>query len=257
MADETQSGIMSGVAAGSMFGPVGMIVGGAIGGFMGGKAKKKRREAERQMLIANTKMSYEIGEGSVSGMAKSRSNIATSYTANLAQERARIVASGGSLEGDAWKQAQGSVAIERDRALDAVATEREAYEASDAYGFIKRDYDAAFGAAGTGISVTGEDFYTEEQRADMRDYAAPLYTGDPDAGDSRTVAAAKGVYRESVAMSLDEFELSRFGTDEQKAEMEGITSTRITEANKVYDDFLAMEELARLERSNASMGYDY
>jgi len=259
--DEAKSGLLSGAAAGSTFGPIGTAVGAVLGVFGGMRAKRKRRDAERNMRISNTNISMQIGRGTVSNIAKDRENIARSYTTNLAREKARVVAGGGTLDEETMQQIQGRVGGERDRLTAEVDLARERFEGSDAYGYIKEEYTHAFvggrhgsGRRGIGYDNT-TDYYTEEQRGELRNYdpRTNFYGDDEGPEVSDRMQAANRAYGESVGMSLDEFEISQFGTEEQKTEFQGVMDARIQEANRIYDDALAMDTLeveARRQRES-------
>lgn len=261
--DEAKSGLVMGAAAGAQFGPIGAAVGAVIGVFSGMHAKRKRRRAERRLLIANTKIAMEVGEGAYSHIAQSRERIASNYEYNIESERARIMGSGGTLEGTAWEEAVGRQVEQRDSDTTDIDDYEQEYRESDAYKLIQKDHEFARTGGGArwgrdenrGKSVTGEDYYTKEQRAELISYGSGGGYGYDDedyqdtGADDSFMGAAYREYKESTFYTMDEFEQVRFGTDEQKEEARGALDARIKEANTVFEDYLALDKLEKGSQS--------
>jgi len=259
--DEAKSGMVMGAAAGfSIGGPIGGAIGAVVGVFGGMHAKRKRRREERRILIANTKIAMEVGEGATSHIQQSRERIASNYEYNIEAERARIMGSGGTLEGSAWEEAVGQQVAQRDEDTTSIDEYEAEYRESDAYKLIKQDYEFAKGGGGRfgrdenrGKSVTGEDYLTKEQRGELLSWSGDNDDDGMDTGaDDSFMGTAYKAYKESTFYTMDEFEKSRFGTDEQKAEVSSALDARIKEANAVFSDYLALDSL---ERGAQQFGY--
>jgi len=174
--NEDKSGFLSGGAMGAQFGgPLGFVVGAALGGFLGSKAKKKRKIAEEKILVANTKRATKIGDQVIAGLNQSKAEIAENYTRGLSTERAKYAASGKRLEGASYQRVLGAVGQQRDEALTGVATDTDKFKKSEAFKFIKQDYEYMTQSDNTlstmQIRTEGRGsagFYTDDQKKQLR-----------------------------------------------------------------------------------------
>lgn len=262
--NESESGFVSGAAAGAYFGPFGALGGGILGAGMGMLSSRKRQQQEHEMYKANLAAAFEIGEGSYQGINQSRADIEAGYTSNLASERARFAASGASLEGATWNQVVGRQTQLRDEALDKIAEQEAAYKESEAYKAVTTEYESAFGYTeggglvadkiGTGVGTSQTDYFTAEQRANLRTWEADIdsETGmDPGATDA-FMNKAYVEYYQAIAPTRDEFEMMQYGTDEQKQTIQTSLDQRIEQANLKFDDYLALDQL---EKDYQRFGY--
>lgn len=238
MADAQFTGAASGAAAGSMFGPVGMVVGGFVGMAMGGSG----RDAQRKAVKRATEQSYSIGDQTYQYINKGRVEAEEAFQHDMSTARARFASSGGRLEGSAWDQASGEVIRQRDERLADLGTEEKAFRNSDAYGFIKDDFENQGNVSmshtqtknvdrykvsmGRGTGVTGASMFAPEHLKMLRSGTS---------GKGKELITRYENYSQSIKPSMDEYMDYRFGTDEQKATYVDDMTTRIKEANKRFD----------------------
>ena len=156
---EALSGGLSGASAGASFGPVGAAVGFAVGSIFGARSARKRKAQELKILKANTAQSYRIGDQTLSGINKSRLDIATNYQRDLASAQARFAARGGRSEGASYQGVLGTVARARDESLAQTDLREEEFKTGEAYKFIQRDFDYSLQAQITNDPTLSKDRY--------------------------------------------------------------------------------------------------
>ncbi len=254
MAEET-SGFLGGAATGfKIGGPVGFIVGGALGSFFGSKAGKKRRDAEYKALVANTKQAYKIGDQTFAGLKKSREDIGKKYKQELASSQARYAASGARLEGAGYQRLLGSVSKTRDAALAETDTQEDKFRKSEAFKFIKQDYEyltktnrfsngPGYNDEGYQYSLrtngrAGTGFFTDEQKEKLQTL---------DTSKKQGVEKAFAQYANSINPTFEQYEKFKFGSDDDKAQFESDMTRRINQANTAYDQ-AKVEQGLREER---------
>jgi len=270
--DEGKSGMLSGAGAGAMFGPVGIFTGAVLGGLFGRSAKKRRRREEARLLKAHTKQAYGIGEREFEDLAKGRKTAEAGYQYGIASAKAKYGAAGARLEGESWLALLGEEAAKRDRSLGEVQLREDEFRTSEAYKFLKQDYDFMSGMQsrieyGSDIDErtyslvkegkSGESFFTIDQQSDLRDYNGIKQTpeGWTPEGFSRSDKAAYETYRSSIMPTIEEYELSRFGSDEDKAGFESTMTQRISDANRVYDEYQLQRDVAIEQQRQAYRNY--
>lgn len=259
--DEGRSGMLSGAGAGAMFGPVGIFAGAVLGGLFGRSAKKRRRREEARILKANTKQAYGIGEREFEDLTRSRKTAEAGYQYGLASAKAKYGAAGARLEGESWLALLGEEAAKRDRSLGDVQLREDEFRTSEAYKFLKQDYDFMSGMQSqqdpwddtdsrtyslVKEGKSGESFFTENQQSDLRDYSGISQSSEgwTPQGFDRSDKAAYESYRSSVMPTIEEYEQSRFGGDEERAGFESVMTQRINDANRIYDEYLLQRNVA-------------
>jgi len=263
MASEQTSGFLTGASAGAMFGPVGAVVGGIAGSLFGRSESKKRRREEARILTESTTQSYDIGATEFRDIREQREQISQTFSRNLASERARMAASGGSFEGSDWLQRQGAVARGRDISMEEIQLQEDKFYNSEAYQYIEQDFERigglnverstlrsdmdetadVFSIQTEGAS--GESYFTEEQASELRTYSGNLRGGKE----------AYLAYQQSLRPDIEGYTKYRFGSDEDKLAFESSMSDKIQRANTAFGEKIMQLELddARRRQSDADM----
>lgn len=266
MSHEVVGGIAQGAATGSTFGPIGAVVGGVFGGIMGSRGRSKRRRAEALQLKRNTKQAYNIGGDSFASIRKNKQDVQNTYALNIANEFGRFAASGRTLTGADRNRITGSNAQDRDAALEQASIQEDRFRNTTAYKLLEKDFntmgsvnertrDNDSGGDGDQVTeysirtegVSGESYFTDEQKKTLRTYTSE---GDYQLADN---SVAFSNYAASVTPTFEEYTQSRFGNDEDKAAFESLMNDRINNANREFDNQVlqtTVENARRRERQN-------
>ena len=256
--NETQSGMLSGAAAGfQVAGPIGGIIGGAIGMFAGKSASRRRAREERRILVANTKQSYGIGEQYVAQAAQNREQVGSNYARDMGQARARFAAGGAKAEGASWDSVVANIGQKRSESLETLDIERETYEKSSAYDFIKQDYQSMKGKTGQGWGqqgTSGGSFYTDSQRDMLKNIDSggrTRHRGITTAADPKQ-QAVYNKYWDAITPTFEEYETSRFGSAEDKSAFEETMTDRIKDAGATYELDLEIDRFTTRQNNQLS-----
>lgn len=250
--NETSSGTLSGAMAGAQVaGPIGAVVGGVIGFFGGSRARKKRRKAEKQQRMSSMRSVRDTVGEQVAHIRKQKTDLGKAFDRDVSSAKAKFAASGASLGSGSWDAVYGSLVKERDTEMSAIAESEAAFRESETYKMYQENLTDAQGIKVTqlgkrgssqnqaryqisGITGAGEDLYTKEQRAMLRQY-----TGSGGPGDLFKEYAAK------VGPSMEDYEKYAFGSAEDKTAFSQLMTDRINEANKWYDTQLAASQVTK------------
>jgi len=183
----------------------------------------RKDDAAQDTLIADTKSAYNTTGNNIGTLRARESTTQTEYSTSLGVARARMAASGASMDSDSWKAKQGQISGERDAQMSAIGKDRTAMEASAGYGLIKSDYERM--AAG-GQSVAGESLYSSTQQSQIQQYD----------GGSEYLDARYGEYKQSITPTLEEYETMRFGSSSEQKAMSATIDTRIADANASWQE---------------------
>jgi len=176
----------------------------------------RKDDAAQDTLIADTKSAYNTTGNNIGTLRARESTTQTEYSTSLGVARARMAASGASMDSDSWKAKQGQISGERDAQMSAIGKDRTAMEAS-------ADYERM--AAG-GQSVAGESLYSSTQQSQIQQYD----------GGSEYLDARYGEYKQSITPTLEEYETMRFGSSSEQKAMSATIDTRIADANASWQE---------------------
>ncbi len=267
MSHEVVGGIAQGAATGSAFGPIGAVIGGVFGGIMGSRGRSKRRRAEALQLKRNTKQAYNIGSDSFSSIRKNKENAQNAYALNTANDIGRFAASGRVLTDADRNRITGSNAQTRDSALEQVNIQEDTFRNTQAYKLLEKDFSTIGGIKQRSSSeggdadtvtdysiraegVSGESYFTDEQKENLR-----TYTDSGNYQDTNNSALFRD-YAASITPTFEEYTQSRFGDDEDKAAFESLMTDRINTANQEYDTRIIESDLANARRREQQYGDD-
>ncbi len=205
--------------------------------FGGGQSK-----GQRKALITEA---FAYGEDTYSYLGKGRERAEEKYESGFATGQARLAASGATLEGSTWENLQGELLRERTESLSTLDREQEEFRGSESYKVILKEYET-ISRSGSATGITGESIFTEDQQKliapDTRKYAREREHRGEVLGDHTDY----NTYNKMIMPSIEEWELGRFGSEEQKAGYQSMLDTRISEANEWYDTKKAQDLTDRL-----------
>ncbi len=205
--------------------------------FGGGQSKGQKRAIVTE--------AFAYGEDTTSYLGKGRERAEEKYESGFATGKARLAASGATLEGSTWENLQGELLRERTETLSTLDREEEEFRGSESYKVILKEYET-ISRSGSATGITGESIFTTDQRKliapDIRKYSRAKEHRGEALGDYTDY----NKYRSMMTPSFEEWEVGRFGSEEQQAGYQSMLDTRISEANEWYETKKAQDLTDRL-----------
>lgn len=246
--EQISTGVSLGMTGFKFGGPIGGIIGFGVGTILGSSARAKRKKEEKRLITEATKQSFLTAEQGTGLFNQTQATILKDYKMGVATATSRYAAGGGDIKSDAFTRIKGGFAKQRDTSLVRIQDELDTLKGGESFKFIRQEFDRMGGVQSdyeengkfsiNAEGYTGESFFTDAQKKDLRTI---------DRGRSGGIFAQ---YAQQLRPSFEEYSRGRFGNEEDKARFESDMDTRIQNANARLDERILQQDLetARRER---------